>query len=201
MPSKYKSIREYEAHRENPFLHEAVENINIVKRQQLIRSRDRKEIQMIVNQEGEVEGYSTFMRFIEIEEERFAKVYLSQFENFWELSKPSIRVFGYIMKKLIPRKDEFPFDMEECLEYTRYSSERSVFEGIAGLIESAIIARGRNPYTYFINPLVVFNGDRVTFAKTFLKKKATQVKAAPAYTGKKLAETDSSSAEEQLLEG
>jgi hypothetical protein len=39
------------------------------------------------------------------------------------------------------------------------------------LIEAGIIARTRYHYQYFINPLIVFNGDRVTFAKTYIKKK------------------------------
>ncbi|MFS2435331.1 hypothetical protein AAH124_20465, partial [Phocaeicola vulgatus] len=34
-----------------------------------------------------------------------------------------------------------------------------------------IIARGPADNLWFINPLIVFNGDRVTFAKTYVRKK------------------------------
>ena len=38
------------------------------------------------------------------------------------------------------------------------------------LLENDIIARGPSDSLYFINPMVAFNGDRVTFAKTYVKK-------------------------------
>ena len=31
-------------------------------------------------------------------------------------------------------------------------------------------ARGPNEYNWFINPLIVFNGDRVSFTKTYVRK-------------------------------
>lgn len=171
MPTKYKSIRDFMAYNENPFVEKAVQDIKIVRRQQIIRPRNKDEIQMITSTDGEVTGYSQFMRFIEVEEEKFAKLYLSQLASFWELTKPSIRVFSYILTVLKPKQDLFIFIMEDCLEYAKYSSERSVFEGLTGLIEANIIARSNHHLKYYINPLVVFNGDRVTFAKTYVKKK------------------------------
>ena len=61
--------------------------------------------------------------------------------------------------------------MTKCLEYTQYKHPKDVLFGLSGLIECGIIARSDSHFKYFINPLVVFNGDRVTFAKTYIKKK------------------------------
>ena len=47
--------------------------------------------------------------------------------------------------------------------------------GLSGLIGSSIIARGKKDYLYFINPMVFFNGDRVTFAKTYVKKQKGKI--------------------------
>lgn len=169
--NKYKKIKEFEAFEENPFIEKAVNDIKVVKRTQVIRPQSKDEIQMITSTDGEVTGYTAFMRFVEVDEERFAKVYLSQFTSFWDLSKPAIRVFGYILTVLKPKQDSFMFDMVDCLTHTKYSTEKSVFEGLSSLIECGIVARGNRHYKYFINPLVVFNGDRVTFAKTYVKKR------------------------------
>lgn len=170
--AKYKKIREYENFEVNPFAEKAIEEIQTVRKQQIIRPTDKNEIHMIVNsQTGSVEGQTAFMRFIEVDEQRFAKIYLSQFSSFFDLSKSAIKVFGYILTVIPPKKDSFYFIMEECLKYTGYSTEKSVFEGLASLIENNIIARSSNHVRYFINPLVVFNGDRVTFAKTYIKKR------------------------------
>lgn len=168
---KYKSIGKLPKHDVNPFIEKAIDEIKVIKKTQMMRSSNRNEIQMIVSDDGEVQGYSAFMRFVEVDEEKFAKIYLSQFESFWELSKPAIRVFGYIINCIIPNKDVFMFRMDKALEYTKYTHANSVISGLTDLVENEIIARGRYESEYYINPLVLFNGSRVTFAKTYVKKK------------------------------
>jgi len=167
----YKKVTDFQKFRENPFVEKAVQDIKIIKKTQVIKARDRAEIQMIVSDAGEVEGYSQFLRFIEVEEAQFAKLYLSQFSAFWDLSKPAIRVFGYIINVLKPKSDSFILRMEPCLEYTGYKHRKDVMTGISSLIENGVVARSEYGDEYFINPLVVFNGDRVTFAKTYIKRK------------------------------
>jgi hypothetical protein len=79
------------------------------------------------------------------------------------------------MTKLNPKQDLFNFFMDECMEYTGYKSEKSVYIGLASLLENKIIARGSHDILYFINPMIVFNGDRVTFAKTYVKKQKVKI--------------------------
>jgi hypothetical protein len=43
------------------------------------------------------------------------------------------------------------------------------------LVENNIIARGPADNLYFINPMVIFNGDRVSFTKTYVKKQKGKV--------------------------
>jgi len=70
-----------------------------------------------------------------------------------------------------PKNDKVEFRLSECMEVTKYSTKKPIYEGLAALIASGIIARGYNEYVYFINPLVAFNGDRVSYIKTYIKKK------------------------------
>ena len=170
----YKSIKQHEKFDENPFLEKAIKDISIVKKTQTMRTGNRDEIQMIVAADGTVEGYSAFMRFIEVDEERFTKLYLSQFESFWDLSKPSIRVFGYIMSVLKKDQDSIMIRMDKCLEFTKYKQRAMIISGLSGLVESGIIAKSKYENEYFINPLIVFNGSRVTFAKTYVKKRSNE---------------------------
>ena len=100
-----------------------------------------------------------------------AKVYLSQFAAFWELTKPAIRVFGYVLTGPKIKEDFFYFDMEDCMVSTEYTHRNNVLTGLTCLIECSRMACSTKSYKYFINPLVVFNGNRVTFAKTYIKKK------------------------------
>jgi hypothetical protein len=168
---KYKSIKKQPKYDVNPFVEKAIDEIKVIKKTQIMRATNRDEIQMIVSSDGVVEGHSAFMRFIEVDEDKFAKVYLSQFESFWELSKPAIRVFGYIINLVKPNQDVFFMRMDKALEYTKYTHANSVISGLTDLIEHGIVARGRYENEYYINPLVLFNGNRVTYAKTYIKKK------------------------------
>jgi hypothetical protein len=95
--------------------------------------------------------------------------YLSQFSAFFDLKPQAIKVFGYVLNQLMPHKDEFVFFLDDCMEFTKYSKS-SVFIGLGNLVENKIIARGRSDNFYYINPMVAFNGNRVTFAKSYVKK-------------------------------
>ena len=165
-------ISEFSINKENPFLKEAVDQIqsNIVKRYKNTSGTSRNAILQAINSDGEVMGHTSFIQQIEVDDQQFTKIYLSQFSAFFELKPQAIRVFGYIMKQLIPKKDEFIFILEDCMEYTKYNSETSIRIGLTSLLKANIIARGRADVLYFINPMVAFNGDRVTFAKTYVKK-------------------------------
>lgn len=157
---------------ENPFVENALKEIqeNTVKKVQYINgSRGAENI--VVNQDGEIIAQSRFVRYIEVDEEKFAKLYLSQFGAFWDLSKTAIKVLGYVLNNLIPNKDIVYIDIQDAMKYTGYKEEKSLYKGIAELVNADIIARSTSYIKYFINPLIFFNGDRVTFATTYIKKR------------------------------
>lgn len=167
----YKPIRQYPKNEDNPFVEKAINDITIVKKMRVARTGSDNAIQTVINKDGEITGHTQFLQYIEVDEEKFAKVYLSQFSSFWELSKTAIRVFGYILTILKPNQDIFILRMDKCKEHTKYSQDKSIFEGLSNLIECGIIARAKYENEYYINPLIVFNGSRVTFAKTYVKKR------------------------------
>lgn len=163
---------------ENPFMKQAIELIdrNIVKKYQSSATSDKKATLLAIDPNtSEVLGYTRFVRQIEVDESQFAKLYLSNFAAFFDLSQAAIRVFGYILTCMKPKNDVFLFDRKKCIEYTKYSSDKPIYKGLAELITAEIIARGPNEYVWFINPMIVFNGDRVTFAKTYVKKKTKTI--------------------------
>ena len=173
-----KKLTDYNKNRENPFMKQAVEQIKntIVKKYKNSAGYGEKAVLKAVDDNGEVVGHTTFIRQVEVDEQQFTKFYLAQFSQFWDLKSQAIRVFGYIMTKLTPKQDMFIFLMSDCLEHTGYKGEKSIYIGLASLLENNIIARGPSDSLYFINPMVAFNGDRVTFAKTYIKKQKRKAK-------------------------
>jgi len=168
-----KKLTDFEKNTENPFIKQAVEQVqkNVVKKYKTAGSTDKKAIlQAYDSTTGEILGHTQFIRQIEVDEQQFAKLYLSNFSAFFDLKPQAIKVFGYILNQLVPNKDEFIFDREDCMEYTGYKSDKSVFIGLTSLLNNDIIARGKTDYRYYINPMIAFNGNRITFAKTYVKK-------------------------------
>ena len=148
--------------------------MSTVKKTRIIRPDEglaKQTQQIVVNSDGETTGYGAFMQYIEVDEDKFAKIYLSQFAAFWELSKPAIRVFGYLLSVLNPGQDRLIFRMDKALAYTKYGHRNNIATGLSNLISCGIIARTPYDNEYFINPLIFFNGNRVTFAKTYVKKR------------------------------
>lgn len=165
-------LSDFEKNRTNPFLDKALDEVQISRKYKTAsRTGESAMLQAFDPNTGEILGHTMFIREIEVDEEKFTKLYLSQFESFWELSKPAIRVFGYIMQKMKPKSDKLEFFIDECMEYTHYKSIKPIYAALASLMEAKIIARGYNENVYFINPMIMFNGDRVSFVRSYVKKK------------------------------
>ncbi|EXX75096.1 hypothetical protein [Sphingobacterium spiritivorum] len=167
------TLSKFQKNSENPFIKQAIEQVqkNIVKKYKTATNTGEKAILKAYDETtGEVLGHTQFIRQIEVDEEQFAKFYLSNFSAFFDLKPQAIKVFGYILTQLVPNQDTFYFEREECMNYTGYKSDKSVFIGLASLLSNEIIARGKTDYKYYINPMIAFNGNRITFAKTYIKK-------------------------------
>lgn len=171
-----KKLSEFEMNRENPFISEALEviNKNIIQKTKMTKNTDERAILKAVDEStGEILGHTAFIRQIEVDEEKFTKFYLSGFQAFYDLKASSIKVFGFIMNLLKPNRDDFDFYADDCMSHYKLS-RKTIERSLTELLNNGIIARGRNEYQYFINPMVVFNGNRITFAKTYIKKKTVE---------------------------
>ena len=66
---------------------------------------------------------------------------------------------------------KFPVISLGLKDVTGSDTKKPVYEGLAQLLAAEIIARGRADNLYFINPVIAFNGNSITFAKSYIKKK------------------------------
>lgn len=170
---KYKPLTKYREYDENPFMENAIKEISehTVKKK-IFMNGNKTVVNQVINTDGEVVAHSVFLRAIEVDESQFIKFYLSNFALFYEVNKPAIKVFGYIINKcVVQNNDVFYIDFNEAKAFTGYAGDNIIRSGLSCLIESGIIARSTNPFKYFINPMVIFNGNRVTFANTYIKKR------------------------------
>ena len=106
----------FKKHEKNPFVEKAINEVNnhIVKKYKTASKTDQKAILQAVDPStGEALGHTSFIRQIEVDEQQFAKLYLTQFEHFFNLKTTGVRVFGYVMTKIIPNHDMFSFFLKK----------------------------------------------------------------------------------------
>lgn len=111
---------------------------------------------------------TAFVQKIKVDDEQFTKVFTSHLQAFFNLTTVSIRVLSYIFSVMQPKNDMIIFDMKKCLNFIGYKSKPSVYRGLEELMKAEIIARGPADNLWFINPMVMFNGNRVNFIESYI---------------------------------
>ena len=173
MATWYKKLTDFPQNEHNPFAEKAVQEIQSIKKRQTIKP-PKNELgeskYWVIDDGGNKVAESAFYRETEVEPAQFAKIFLGGLLNFWDISPRGIRVFTYIIKQLRAGKDNFYFSTDECMKFTEYKTRGLVTSGLAELLGAGLIARSTDSIIYFLNPSILFNGNRLTFAKTYVKR-------------------------------
>lgn len=168
-----KKFSDFPNNKENPFMQEAIVQIekSIVRKCRSSTGTSRSAVLHAIDPStGEFKGHTAFIRQIEVDEQEFIKFYLKEFKAFCGLSEKAMRIFNFILKQLKPNSDEFMFLINDCIDEVGYKSKTSIYNALTELIQADVIAKGKTDTLYFINPNMIFNGNRVTFARSYIKK-------------------------------
>ena len=165
-----KKLKDFEMNKTNPFAKQALVNIGnaLITRTVKTANKDESALLKAVDNNGELLGNTVFLRTRVVDTENFAKVYKLGFQQFADLKPSTLAVFQFIVQCLTPNRDDFYFFVEDAMESTKYS-KMTIYRALSELCNKNIIARGRTEEQYYINPMYVFNGDRVTFATTWIR--------------------------------
>lgn len=159
-------ITDFPQHRENPF----IPNMLFPKGTKSVaigRSKDKRVVDTVT---GEVDDSLFISIKKEVDKEEFVKIFQSQLQNLFNLSKCALKVLSYFMS-ITKFNDELDFDLDDCKKFTGYSSKESIFNGIAELLNDEMIARGKNPYKYYANPSIFYKGDRIVLVTEYSQKR------------------------------
>ncbi|WP_437217286.1 hypothetical protein [Pectobacterium sp. LFLA-215] len=114
----------------------------------------------------------------EVDKEEFIKLYTSQIKAYFDLTKTAYKVFFIFLRIYQDAigKDHFYLSCKKAMSLAEkidhfVLSESIFYRGIKELIEKRIIAKTNEKNWYFINPAIVFNGDRARFVSEVIKKK------------------------------
>jgi hypothetical protein len=159
-------LSDFPQHRENPFIPEMLFPKG-TKSIAIGRPKDRALVDTVT---GQIDDSLFIGIRKEVDKEEFVKIFQSQLQSLFNLSKRALKVLSYFMS-ITKFNDELLFDADDCKKFTGYSSKESIFNGIAELLKSDIIARGRNPYRYYANPSIFYKGDRLVLITEYKQKK------------------------------
>lgn len=114
----------------------------------------------------------------EVDKEEFIKLYTSQIKAYFDLTKTAYKVFFIFLRIYQDAigKDHFYLSCKKAMSLAEKIdhfplSESIFYRGVKELIDKRIIAKTNEKNWYFINPAIVFNGDRARFVSEIVKKK------------------------------
>ena len=158
----YKNRKRFD---ENPFL----KNLNVPKRFKT-KNDDKQKPELIFNTDGGITGQKAVQRIIEFNDtEQFIKVYTKRIGLWMELSAKARKILDYIMLHIEQNKDQVTLDLDhdDIKIQIGYSSKASIYGGLDELIQREIIAKARWKDVFYINPGIMFNGNRAFFIEEF----------------------------------
>ncbi len=161
----YKKISDHEKHELNPFFDEFITDTPapITRKEYVQAERSATRQEFLVNGETKIE--QAFLRIRKLDAEQFVRFFFSRLEILWDISKPAMRILTYIFTTLDWNKDFFYLDFKEVKNQTGYKGDNSILNALAELAEKGVIARSHIYNKFFINPMVLFKGDRIVYAE------------------------------------
>jgi hypothetical protein len=164
-----KGVREFPKFRESPFFNGVMRT---VKTGSKIVAIGREQYSLFSNNTGEkMENSSAFVGVRTIVDRGvFTKLYIGSIKELFKLSPKAQAVYAYLMEAQQMDKHQVYFSPERCAEETGYKSPRSIYEGIAELLEKNFIARATDTNFFFLNPDIAFNGNRLIEFKDWVVK-------------------------------
>jgi hypothetical protein len=152
-----KTIKDYETYSINPSVVfvEDTKVINYIKKGELKQFYNIETGEEVNYQEMGVHDNRT------VDSREYRKVYVDGLPSISLLSSAGLKVWCYVLARIIARKDEVGINMEDCMEYTGYKTRANVYSGIVNLLENKLLFRKIGSGIFYININVFFNGNRI----------------------------------------
>lgn len=178
-------------HSKNPFLAETVAEVEIgYKTTTFGTGKTLADVET-----GEIAATAAYKQVRVVDRSQFLMFYLQAQNQFWQLSQREQKCFRLIFWEVQTNaigKDEVYLSWETADAFFKEEgikmSRATYFRAISELIEKKIIAESVRTNIFFINPLVIFNGNRGLFVQEIISKDPAIVDEAQEITAKRALE-------------
>lgn len=166
---EHESIHKITKYDSNPYILDVLPFIK-TKDSKVGYFKDKNGFELLDANTGEVKTmYNAIYAKKQVDSQQYNKIYVSGITALFDLNKSEQKVLKYLYSKIEKNKDYIIFNVRECKEFCDYSSNQIVYTAIAGLINKKIVARSEDSYKLWINPTIMFNGDRLLIVNEYIK--------------------------------
>lgn len=107
-----------------------------------------------------------------VDREQFTKIFREYIPYIAKLSRTAQAILWYVMDNLPKDKSYVIIDNSTVMEYCDFKTRKSVRDGVIELLDKNILTKSTVLKKYWVNPLIMFNGNRITYAKEYILDEA-----------------------------
>lgn len=139
-----------------------------------VRLNNGNRVMIVGHDTGEVmaEGHAAFFELKEVDEAQFVKLYMAGMKQTTKLTAAGLRVFQLVYQQMRdnPQADRIDLNFYIAQQFGLGMAVQSFRRGLRELLENEFIYRSPVTDTYFVNVNFIFNGNRITLAKSYYLK-------------------------------
>jgi hypothetical protein len=169
-------IRSAPTHTENPFLDGSTVDIRGRKKRYTVAARG----DVLIDPNGQVKGGIEHSIVRVVDDAQFVKVFSDGIAGMYDLRSGGSKVFRYLFDQVQKHAnvDRLYLYFMDAAEEPWVISKPVFFRGMAELLDKGFIARSANPNMYYLNPAMIWNGDRFRFVQEYQRAKQPKPVAA-----------------------
>lgn len=133
---------------------------------------------MVKSETGEtIAPIAGFWHAEEVDSTKFVKLYMNGVKAFADLSKTGAKFFEILYYEIQNNigKDKLYLSFATTNQDMVKIGKATFYRGLEELIEKKFIAPTEQVGWYWLNPDYVWNGDRLSFVKTYVKKQESKI--------------------------
>jgi len=169
-------LRSAPSYKENPFIAGSLVQVKGRKKNYSVAS----DAMTLTDKQGVVQGVVQHSITRIIDDSLFVKVFADGIAGIYDLSKPGSKVFRFLFDEVQknPNQDRMYLYFMDALEEPYCIPKTAFFKGMSELLTKGFLAKSANPNMFFLNPAMMWNGDRFRFVQEY--QRAASYKKAPA---------------------
>lgn len=171
-----KDLRKLETKfKQNPFVFDSDKNESVLKLEIPTKTKKQvigniKDIGVTDVMTGEVVGGNFLWTNKQVDEEQFRKVYVSELHHLYNLKKTGLMALHFVLEQLRANTDMIYIHIPDLMKFGNWKVKKTAYNGIKELVDSKLIAPCFMNGWWYINPHVIFNGNRLTLVTNYTKK-------------------------------